>query len=185
MLEHDGHGPGRRYSRRDVLKTIGLGAAALGVSACGVTTGSQESGGIEAFGKAAATGRKAVVELYNVFGGEENQNWIRLARMFEETQPDIGVQITYAPAGGGGGGDNPKLLTAIAGGTPPDLAQLTPFSTPQWAELGVMTDLTEYFAQRELGEDAFFPAAWNDMNWRGKQWQIQWDADPNFPFFWN
>lgn len=174
----------RRLTRRTALKTIGLGATALSLSGCGVIMGAP-SPTLSAQGKEAAQGRKTVIELYNVFGGVDNDHWVNLARKFEEAQSEIGIKITYAPAGGGGGGDNPKLLTAIAGGNPPDLAQLTPFSTPQWAALGVMTDLTPYIKAAGITGDDFWPAAWNDMNWQGKVWQVQWDADANFPFFWN
>jgi len=81
-----------------------------------------------------------VLELYSVFAGNEHQGWIKLAERYEQVQSDVGIKITYSP----GHQDNPKLLTSIAGGAAPDLAHLTPFSTPQWALLGVMTDLTEY-----------------------------------------
>ncbi len=185
MADNRERAHGRMFTRREALKAFGIGATALSLSSCGFTLGKPSATILHAQGKEAAAGRKTVIELYNIFGGNDNVHWIQLAERFEQAQSEIGIKITYAPANGGGGGDNPKLLTAIAAGSPPDLAQLTPFSTPQWASLGVMTDLTPYIQREGLSGNDFFPVAWNDMNWQGKVWQVQWDADANFPFFWN
>lgn len=174
----------RLINRRTALKTLGLGASTLALSSCGVTLGSPPAG-LSSLGKEAAPNRKVVIELYSVFSGAVQTGWIELARRYEQAQPDIGVKITYAPSGGGGGGDNPKLFTSVAGNAAPDVAHITPFSTPQWVELGVMTDLTPYFQRDGLTADDFWPAAWHDMNYNGRVWQLLWDADPNFPFFWN
>jgi len=189
----------KKLSRRQALKAIALGAAGATLAACGVTTGSPGSANKTPATTPAASqapppaanatpavreapkGRKIVLELYSVFAGNEHQGWIKLAERYEQVQSDVGIKITYSP----GHQDNPKLLTSIAGGAAPDLAHLTPFSTPQWALLGVMTDLTEYVKQEGWTEDDWFPPAWNDMQWEGKFYQVQWDADPNFPFFWN
>lgn len=174
-----------KLTRRSFLQALALGTASLGLAGCGVTFESGEAAGLTSIGKQAARGRPITLDLYNVFGGIDNQHWIQLAKRYEASQDKVGIKITYSPATGGGGGDNPKLLTSIAGDTAPDLAQLTPFSTPQWAELGVMTDLTPYFNKTGLKEDDFFPVIWKDMTYKDKVWQMQWDADPNFPFFWN
>ncbi len=187
----DPYGP---MTRRRFLKVAGAGAGMVTLAACGAPAG--ETGGNTAakttplppgvqptatLGKAAAANRETTIELYSVFGGKEHAGWIKTAEAFEKSQDKIGIKITYSP----GHADNPKLLTAVAGGAAPDLAQMTPFSTPQYAELGVMTDLTQYMQEAGLTKDQFYESAWNDMNYNGKIWQLQWDADPNFPFFWN
>lgn len=171
-------------TRRQALKTIGLGTTALALAGCDVIVGPPPAG-LSSLGKDPAPGRKTNIEIYSVFGGNDAGNWVKLATRYEQTHPDIGVKITYAPASSGGGQDNPKLFTAIAGNSSPDIGHLTPFSTPQWAELGIMTDLTPYLQRDGITQDMFFPIAWHDMNYKGRVWQVQWDADPNFPFFWN
>lgn len=184
--------PSKTITRRRFLEMAGVGAGMATLAACGAPAG---GGGPAAgttplppgvtptatIGRAAAPNRKTTINFYSVFGGEEFKGWVKLVEAFEKTQEDIGVKITYSP----GHADNPKLLTAIAGGNSPDVATMTPFSTAQWAELGVMTDLTQYVQKDGLTKDEFFPTAWSDMNWKGKVWQVQWDADPNFPLFWN
>jgi ABC-type glycerol-3-phosphate transport system substrate-binding protein len=198
------NGYNSRITRRRFLQLAGTGAGALALGACGApageavpTTGptaAAAGGPTVAAGaptptptptpippREAAAGRKTVIELYSVFSGKEHAGWIKTAEAFEASQADIGVKITYSP----GHAENPKLLTAVAGGAAPDLAQMTPFSTPQYVELGVMTEITPYMQEAGLTQDQFFTPAWNDMNYQGKIWQMQWDADPNFPFFWN
>src|SRR5437660_636818 len=179
MANGSEYGGKRLLTRREALKTLGLGTAALALSSCGVTL--QSPATLTSLGKDPALGRKTIVELYSVFGGTVRTGLIELARKYEQMQSEVGIKITYAPAAGGGGSDNPKLFTAIAANASPDLAFLTPFSTPQWAELGIMTDLTPYIKRDGLTADDFFPTAWHDMNYKDKVCQVQWDADTNFP----
>ena len=174
----------RLLSRRDLLKSLGFSATALALSGCGVIVGSPNTT-TSALGKDPALGRKTVLEVYSVFTSTLQAGLINLAKKYEEIQSEVGIKITYSPSGGGGGSDNPKLFTSIAGNASPDVAMLTPFSTPQWVDLGIMADLTPYMQRAGLTEDDFFPVAWHDMNYKGKVWQVQWDADANFPFFWN
>ena len=183
MAEGFLYGGKHLLTRRDFLKTLGMGATAAALSSCSVTLQSPALG--TSLGHDPALGRKTVLDLYNVFGGTDQLALEQLIRRYEQTQSDVGIKITYAPASGGGGSDNPKLFTAIAANSPPDLAFLTPFSTPQWAELGIMTDLTPYLRRDGVTEDDFFSIPWHDMNYKGKVWQVQWDVDANFPFFWN
>jgi multiple sugar transport system substrate-binding protein len=103
------------------------------------------------------------------------------AEAYEEQNPDVGVEVVFSP----GHEDNPKLLTSIAGGQAPDLAMIVDFNTAQWAELGVMQPLTEYFNAAGLKGEDFWPAAWYLMEYKGEVWQMPFNIDPNFPLFWN
>src|SRR5438067_4656450 len=88
--------PQQLMNRRTALKSIGLGTTALTLSSCGVTVGSRPAG-ITPLGKDPALGRKIDIELYSVFGSQDAANWIKLAEIYEQVQPDVGVKITYAP----------------------------------------------------------------------------------------
>ena len=174
------------FTRRQMLRAMGaagLGAAATIGAGCQVIKGTDPlpSGSLA---KPPAPDRKRVIEIYNIWGAPTGSGWVQLAQRYERTHPDVGVRVTFAPTSATGAGQ-PKLFAAIAANDPPDLAQIVPFQTPQFAALGVMTDLTPYFKRSGLSGDDFFAPAWNDMNWKDRIWQMQWDADPNFPFFWN
>ena len=179
-----------RTSRRQFLKLAGSAASVLALAACvpaaAPGTGATEAPADQAAptptpGRVAPEGRGTQLELFSAWGGTLFNEWITAAETYEESHPDVGITVTYAP----GHGDNPKLLTSVAGGTPPDIAMIVDFSTAQWAELGVMTDLTPYFESAGHSGDDFWDAAWYLMNYQGKVWQMPFDVDPNFPLFWN
>lgn len=129
----------------------------------------------------AAPDRATILEMYSNWGGSLIPAWGSLAEIYEQSHGEIGIEVTFTP----GHEDNPVLMAAVAAGTPPDIAMIADFATPQWAEMGVMTDLTPYFENAGLGKDDFWPAAWQLMNYQGKVWQMPFQVDPNFPFFWN
>jgi len=178
---------GSAISRRRALQAmggLGLGAMGLLSGGCTITKGTPPITTV-GLDKKPAPGRKVNIELYSVWGGPPGEGMVKLATKFEEVQEDIGVRVVYAPAGIGGGAVQQKLFTAIAGGHPPDVAQLVPSQGPQWAELGIMTDLTDRYREAGLSKDDFFPPVWESVIYKDRVWQMQWDADPNFPFFWN
>ncbi|MDW8101202.1 MAG: ABC transporter substrate-binding protein [Anaerolineae bacterium] len=178
-------------SRRSFLKAMGISTAALAIGSCApatlaptapaATSTAPEAEATPTPGREAPTGRKTTIELFEIWGGGLFDQWVKLAEIYERDHPDVGIKVTFSP----GHGDNPKLLTAVAGGVPPDMAMIVDFSTAQWVELGVMLDLTPYFEAAGLTGDDFWPAAWYLMNYKGKVWQMPFEVDPNFPFFWN
>lgn len=174
-------------TRRRALQTmggLGLGALGLSTGGCTITKGTPPISDV-GLDKKPAPGRKTTITVYSVWGSTVGAGMVKLAQRFEESQPDIGVRVVYAPSGVGGGAVQQKLFTAIAGNNPPDVAQLVPSQAPQWAELGIMTDLTDRYREAGLGQDDFFPPIWESIVYKDRIWQMQWDADPNFPFFWN
>lgn len=177
-------GLNRLMTRRSAMRALGgagLGAAALALPGCTFTKGEKS---VESLGlsKKPAGGRKVDIEIYSLWGSTIGQGFVDLAKEYEKIQDDVGVRVTYAPSTAQG---QQKLFTAIAGHQAPDIAQLVPLQTPQWAALGIMTDLTDYFTADGLSQDDFLPPAWHDMVFEDRIWQLQWDADANFPFFWN
>lgn len=174
-------------SRRRALQLFSggaLGTVGLFNAGCTITKGTPPITEV-GLDKKPAPDRKDNIEVYHPFGGTVGAGMVALAEKFESIQDDIGVRVIYAPAGVGGGAVQQKLFTAIAGNNPPDVAMLVPMQTAQWAELGILTDLTDWFESAGLKESDFFAPAWESMMYRGRVWQLQWDADPNFPFFWN
>ncbi|TDD11210.1 extracellular solute-binding protein [Nonomuraea deserti] len=171
-----------RISRRQALRTIGGAAGLAALPGCTVVEG-EPPDSTQGLSKKAAPGRRTTITFYSLFGGVDGQGWVDLATRFEAVQDEIGVEVVYAPTTGQG--EQQKLLVSIAAGDPPDLAMVIPFQVPQWAELGIMTDLTDLARGAGLTERDFLPAVWQGMRWKDRVWQLQWDVDPNFPFYWN
>jgi multiple sugar transport system substrate-binding protein len=170
----------RRLAMRP-LGGLGLGAAALTVPGCTFTRGEKSITNL-GLSKKPAPGRAVNIEMYSLWGSTVGQGLVDIATAYEKKQSDVGVRVTFAPSTAQG---QQKLFTAIAGNQPPDIAQIVPLETPQWQGLGIMTDLTEWAEADGIKADQFLDAAWHDMNVDGRIYQMQWDADANFPFFWN
>lgn len=125
--------------------------------------------------------RSTTLEFFSSFGGLLFDAFGKIASDYESIQPDVGIKISYSP----GHAENPRLLTTLAAGDAPDIAMCVDFQNAQYAELGVMTDLTDKFNEAGLAEDDFYPAAWNLMNYQDRITHLPFEVDPNFPLFWN
>lgn len=171
----------RPVPRRTALRTMGgLGVAAT-LAGCEITRGEKSVAPL-GLSKKPAPGGRVDIEVYSLWGGSVGEGWVNVAREYEKAQSDVGVRVTYAPSTAQG---QQKLFTAIAGNQAPDIAQVVGDQVPQWAALGIMTDLTDYFNEADLKKEDFLDIAWSGMVFEDKVWQMQWDADANFPFFWN
>jgi multiple sugar transport system substrate-binding protein len=132
--------------------------------------------------KDAAPGRPHNISIFNIWGSHEGAGIVACATEFERTHPDIGVRVIFAP-------ENPstrqRLFTAVAGGDPPDIGLCESDVAPMWTRLGVMSDLTPYVERDGIDLDGFLPSALAGMRYQDRIWHVQWDADANFPFYWN
>ncbi len=63
-----------------------------------------------------------------------------------------------------------KLLVAIAGGEPPDIAGLYSRLLPAYAQKGALLDLTLQFQRAGIERADFVPIYWNLCQFRGKMW---------------
>ncbi|MVA77666.1 extracellular solute-binding protein [Auraticoccus sp. F435] len=174
----------RPLPRRTLLAlTGGLGLAGL-AGGCAVVPSGRDAVELRP-NKEPATGRRTEIEIYNNFGADVGAGIVQCATAFEEQQDEIAVRVTFAPSSGEGTGVPQKLLTALAGGQAPDVAFCDASVAPAWTRLGMMTDLTPYFEADGLSLEDFFPACAASMVYQDRVWSMTWDADANFPFFWN
>lgn len=170
-------------SRRRLLGAGGLaGLAAVTGTGCEVVSSGRDAALVRP-NKDPAPGRRIEIELYSNQGGSVGSGLVGCAQAFEEAQDEIAVRVTFAPSQGDS--VQPKLFTAIAGGEAPDVAFNDASLTPAWTRLGVMQDLTPYFERDGVSLDDFFEACTKTMAYDDRVWSVQWNADPNFPFFWN
>lgn len=172
-----------RFSRRALLGTGAAAAAGLS-SGCTVVSSGRDASAITP-NKEPAPGRKTTIEIYNNFGSAVGAGMVACAQDFEAYQDEIAVRVTFAPASGVGTGIPQKLLTAIAGQQAPDIAYCDASVAPAWTQLQIMTELTPYFERDGILLEDFFPVCAASMAYQDRIWSIQWDADANFPFFWN
>jgi multiple sugar transport system substrate-binding protein len=72
--------------------------------------------------------------------------------------------------------DTTKLMTAVRGGTGPDVYMLDRFIVAQRAAEGVLQDLTEFIAGEDLSE-VYIPFAWAEANFGGAAYALPFDTD--------
>ena len=77
-----------------------------------------------------------------------------------------------------------KLLTATAGGTPPNLVIQDRFLMAGWSSRGGVLALDDYIAQYKVNPEDYYPATWEEATWDGHVYAIPLKNDGRF-VFWN
>ncbi|MBX3114102.1 MAG: extracellular solute-binding protein [Fimbriimonadaceae bacterium] len=110
-----------------------------------------------------------------------------LVRQFERDNPNIKVKLL----GMGAGAMNPqKLMTAIVGGSPPDVIMQDRFTISDWASRGAFRSLDDLIERDRATDpycptpDQYYPAAWNEAIYDGKLYGIPFAADDRV-LYWN
>jgi len=65
-----------------------------------------------------------------------------------------------------------KLLVAIAGGDPPDVAGLYSFMLCSYAQKGALTDLTDLLAGEDITRKDYIPIFWDMCEYKGRMWAV-------------
>ena len=109
------------------------------------------------------------------FGGyEEWKLWQRIARSFEDQNPDVRMKLLYWP----GPNYEDKVRLVMAAGTAPDVlsAQDEPF--PAYCELNQFEDLTPYLERHkeEYAPELYFPTSLEAFQYKGKQRALPWNG---------
>lgn len=103
----------------------------------------------------------------------------KVAEIFNQTQDRITVETTWIPGGNTGG--YAKILSAVAAGGGPDIAQVELRQVPEFALAGALTDLSRYgFAE---SADAFDPGAVAQVKVGESYWAVPQDTGPVGTFY--
>ncbi|UYG17790.1 extracellular solute-binding protein [Brachybacterium huguangmaarense] len=159
----------RTTSRRAVL---GGGAAALaaGLAACTSTGAATVNSGPTipaSSGKVTLTYWAWLKDLQKV------------ADVYNATQDRIEVRAVWIPGGDSGG--YAKILSAVAAGGGPDIAQVELRAVPEFALAGALTDVGRYGALDK--ESAFDPGAFAQVKIGDSVWAIPQDTGPAAMFY--
>jgi ABC-type glycerol-3-phosphate transport system substrate-binding protein len=92
---------------------------------------------------------------------------------FEKENPDIKVKVTTVPYPE----YQQRLLTAVQGGNPPDVATLDQIWVGAFAQAGAILRLDDMAAKAGVKADTFFKGAWDSANYDGKLWGIPFNVD--------
>ena len=86
------------------------------------------------------------------------------------------VTFVYIPQTQGSQADE-KLLTAVAGGTPPAAYYADRFTVPQFAYQGFFTDITEPAKAAGVTADQYFDFAWQEATYKDNIYALPFDTD--------
>lgn len=103
----------------------------------------------------------------------------KVCDVFNATQDRIEVRANWIPGGDSGG--YAKILSAVAAGGGPDIAQIELRTLPEFALAGAVIDCARYGA-REL-QDRFDPGAFSQVRIGEAVWGIPQDTGPGATFY--
>jgi multiple sugar transport system substrate-binding protein len=118
-----------------------IGAAGLVLSACG--TDSQSGGG---------SGSGTTIQVWEGWTGAEAKSFSHLLAQYEKQNPGVKVDSLYVNS------DNAlqKVLTAVRGGSPPDIAYLYGSWAPNVAQISQVVNLTQVVKRPGVNWDDFY-----------------------------
>jgi len=96
-------------------------------------------------------------------------------RYYDRQHPD--VKIILGTPGGKGDMDPQKLLTAIAGGTPPDVLRQDRFAVASWAAKDAFRPLDDLIEKSHFPWNDFYAYARKEATYKGKIYGIPYDTD--------
>ena len=126
---------------------------------------------------------KVTVEFWHPYAGEDGDLLNELVADFNGTVgQEKGVEI-HATFVARSGQMFEKLLTAIAGGTPPDIAYFDRFLVTSWAARNSLVDLTAMAQRDGITSDMFYPFAWDESSYNGHLYAMPHDTDARALFY--
>ena len=167
--------PQRRFSRREMLKWMGTGTA--GVILAGCVPQGQTGAAVEQQPGDAASEEKIHLEAWSRMTNIAQESIKEIIDIYnEKNDKGIEVEFVYIAQTQGSQADE-KLLTAVAGGTPPALHYADRFTVPQFAHEGFFTDITDFADGAGVTKDLYFDFAWEETVYKGGVYALSFDTD--------
>ncbi|RYG36149.1 extracellular solute-binding protein [bacterium] len=131
---------------------------------------------------AVASAAETTISVWGAHLGPDSiAGTLAVAQAFEKRNPGVRVRML----GLGAGHMNPqKLLTAIVGGSAPDVVVQARFNISDWASRDAFIPLDPYLAKTGPKRDEYYAAAWDEAMYGGKVYGIPTGADDR-ALYWN
>jgi len=94
----------------------------------------------------------------------------------KQNKKGVTLKFTFIPQTQGSQADE-KLLTAVAGGTPPALHYADRFTVPQFAQQGFFTDITDLAQTAGVKGEDYYSFSWEEATYKGKAYALPFDTD--------
>jgi multiple sugar transport system substrate-binding protein len=156
-----------------IFSLVSIFILSLALSGCSSNNEEAGSGGSDSEGKTTITFWHGATDI-------GLQALEKMVASFEEKNPDIKVKMVYTEASEGA---DQKLLTAVAGGNPPDVALFDRFKVGSWAAQDALTDLTDMAAADGITGDIYYQYAWDEANYQGKLYGLPYTTDSRMLYY--
>jgi len=121
------------------------------------------------------------VVFWSSHGPPGNATLAKIVENYNATNPDVKVKYVQVP---GSETDTTALMTAVRGGTGPDVYMLDRFIVAQRAADGILEDLTDVINAIDPNyKDTVLPFAWAELQFKGRTWGLPFDTDTRGLFY--
>jgi len=168
-------GKSSRFSRRQFLQYTGLAASAALLAACPAPAQNPAASSSGQSSQPAAAGKE--LEAWSQMTGIAQDSTKQILDNYnKQNKKGVTIKFVYIPVTQGSQSDE-KLLTAVAGGTPPALHYADRFTVPQFAQQGFFTDITDAAQAAGVKGEDYYPFAWDEASYKGKIYALPFDTD--------
>lgn len=163
-------------SRRKFLQFSGMATGAAILAACAPAAAPAETG-TEGGDAAAPSAEGQTIEAWARMTGLAQESIEEIIQNYNE-QNDIGntVEYVYIAQTQGTQADE-KLLTAVAGGTPPAVYYADRFTVPQFAYEGFFSEITDFAEAAGVTKDDYYDFAWEETVYQDGIYALSFDTD--------
>ncbi|MGN7381961.1 ABC transporter substrate-binding protein [Paenibacillus sp. SAFN-117] len=126
-------------------------------------------------------GKITTISFWHGTKDTEKEGLDKIIKAFNEKNPDIKVEATFIAQQGEG--QNEKLLAAIAGGNPPDVAYFDRFEIGSWAARGSLTDLTDRATADNIDSFDYYPFAKDEATYKDRLYGLPMDTDSRLLYY--
>lgn len=153
-------------------RTISLASAMLILTVSFGFAAGQQGGGVNQSNK---------VVFWTSHGPPDNGVLENIVKAYNATNPAVQVEFVQVP---GSETDVTSLMTAVRGGTGPDVYMLDRFTVAQRASDGLLEDLSADLAKLDSNlKNKYLPFAWEEAQYRGKTYGLPFDTDTRGLFY--
>ncbi|GGH86842.1 multiple sugar transport system substrate-binding protein [Pullulanibacillus pueri] len=146
----------------------------LGSTGCSNQSSSKDGG---------STNKKEKTEIvfwHNWETGPSGESIKKSVEKFNETHPNIEVKPVYV-APDGGDSVSSKLLTAVAGGNPPDVMLASRYGIAEYKD--AITPVTDLAKEDNITKDMFYPWAWGEATYEDELLALPYDGTSRALFY--
>jgi len=156
-----------RITRRHFIQT----ASALGISATSISSALRAN--------PARAQDASKVTFWTTHTEPDLSGLQMIVDNFNKENSDVQAELVQVV---GNETDTTKLMTAVRGGTGPDVYMLDRFIVAQRAAEGVLQDLSEFMGGEDFSE-VYIPFSWAEANFQGKPYALPFDTDARALFY--